>query len=538
MNITDLTNDDGLLVRSFQIRATDPAKREFTGIGVPYGETFDSGYGWKERFEPGAVDPADGAKIFWQHREVIGVAIAQRDTDAGHEITGKISDTVLGRDAWTLLSDGAVDSLSIGFYPKEYRVEKDEADGSETIVHTKVRTREFSITDAPAYTTAKVSALRSAAEKKEAPVPTETEAPVTRADFAPVADSVAEMERSIAVLSAGAAAPAGPSIPTYRSIGAFVQAVANGDEAATDFHRDFAGGVFADGINNIAGAGWLGEYFHMVEKRRRIFNTFGKKPLPPKGMKVEFGKIESTDIKMGEQLKEGDDLPGPSKIKLGTDSATVHTVGGWTELSFQAIQRSEVTVLDTLYKGMLMRYGRETEVRVAKEYMALIAANLAKPAGDDGALRLDVATADSFDWLDLMLDAALVYEERGFALEGMHASIDQFKLLNRLTDGDGRRLMNVYGTGVNQVGELNLATVDATLGKVSVQLVGDRSTRGVLSFYDSVAIETLESPGAPIQLQDENIINLSKQLSLYGHVAVTTPFPDAILPVATTPAAV
>lgn len=529
MKITDLTDDKGLIVRSFAIRSTDTAKREFTGIGVPYGEDFNPGYGWSERFDPGAIDPADGAKIYWQHREVIGRAIAQRDTDAGHEVTGKISDTAQGRDAWTLLEDGAVDRLSIGFEPIEYRIEKND-DGTETIIHTKVRTREFSLVSFPAYDGAKVTAIRSAPEQKESRMVPETET-LTRSDLEPVNDQLAEMTRAIAKVSAGAVAP-GPAIPQFRSIGDWVKAIADKDDAAMAFHRDFAGGVFADGIEKDT---WLGEYFHLVDSRRRVLNTFGKKALPAKGMRVEYGKITSTDIKMGEQAKEGDDLPGPSKLKLGTDGAPVLTVGGWTELSFQALQRMEIPVVDTLYRAMLMRYGRETEVLAGDAYLKLIAANKAKVTdpenpNPDAALTI-AAGADSFDWLDLMLDAALIYEERGFALEGMHASVDQFKALNRLTDGDGRRLMNVYGTGVNQVGELNLKTVDATLGSVRVELIGGRKTTGVLSFFDPVAIETLESPGAPFQLQDENIINLTKQLSLYGHLAITTPFPDAILPV-------
>lgn len=536
MNIEDLTNENGLITRTFAVRSTDTAKREFTGIGVPYGETYDSGWGWRERFEAGAVDPADGAKIYWQHREVIGRTIGGRDVAAGHEITGKISDTAQGRDAWTLLEDGAVDSLSIGFTPVEWRVEKDD-DGTETIIHTKVKTREFSLTDIPAYTTAKVSATRSAApEKKEAPVDPVTDT-LTRSDLEPMNDAIAELTRSVSKIAAGTA-PAGPVVPQFRSIGAYVKAVADGDETALTFHRDMAGGVYADGLNDIPNASWLGEYFHMVEQRRRIFNTFGKKPLPAKGMRVSYGKITGTDVQMGVQEKEGDALPGPSEVTLGTESAPVLTVGGWTKNSFQAIQRSEIAVVDTMYKAMLMKYGRETEVAVHNEYLKLIQANIAKTtAGEnpdvDAALSI-AAGADSFDWLDLMLDAAMLYEERGFVLEGLHASIDQFKALNRLTDGDGRRLMNVQGTGVNQVGELDLRTVDASLGKVPVQLVGNRKTRNVLSFFDPVAIETLESPGAPFQLQDQDIIHLTQDLSMYGYIAVTTPFPEAILPVQVT----
>lgn len=526
MNLDQLTNDDGLMVRSLQIRSKDTAKREITGLGVPYGETYDSGWGWRERFEPGAIDLEADAKLYWQHREVIGRVIAKRETAAGLEITAKISDTVQGRDAWTLLEDEAIDSLSIGFEPVEWRTERAD-DGSETIIHTKVRDREFSLVSFPAYETAKLSALRSATrrpgtEEKETTTVTET---LTRDALEPLESGLAELQRSVAKINAGTPTP-GPTVPQFRSIGAFVKAVADGDDAALALHRDFTGGTLDDAVVKES---WMGEYFKLIEDRRRLVNTFGRKSLPATGMSVEYAKIKSDTTRVAKQEAEGEDLAGPGKIVFDTAGAPVETDGGWAELSFQAVQRATVSTLDTLWKAMILKYARATENRTRAAYFKAMDANLAAET-PDSFLAL-AAGADADDFLDGIIDAALIFEERGFALEGMHASVDQFKRLNRLTDGDGRRLMNVYGTGVNMVGELNLKAVDGSLANLPVSLVGNRSTVGRLSFYDSVAIETLESPGAPFQLQDENIINLTKQLSLYGYTAVTTPFPEAILPV-------
>jgi len=529
MNLDQLTNDDGLMVRSLRIRSKDTAKREITGLGVPYGETYDSGWGWKERFEPGAIDLESNAKLYWQHREVIGRVVAKRDTADGLEITAKISDTAQGRDAWTLLEDGAVDSLSIGFEPVEWRTERAD-DGTETIIHTKVRDREFSLVSFPAYETAKISATRAARrpgtqEKKETPVETET---LTRDALEPLESGMEEIRRSIGKLEAGTSAPA-PSVPEFRSIGAFVQAVASGDETAMNLHRDFTGGTLSDAIVKES---WMGEYFKLVEDRRRIVNTFGRKSLPATGMTVEYAKIKSDTTQVAKQENEGDTLAGPGKIVFDTASAPVETDGGYTELSFQAVQRATISTLDTLWKAMILKYARATEMRARTAYFKLMDDRLAlaPETAPDAALDLSAA-ADADDFLDGVIDAALIFEERGFALEGMHASVDQFKRLNRLTDGDGRRLMNVYGTGMNMVGELNLKALDGSLANLPVSLVGSRATRGRLAFYDSVALETLESPGAPFQLQDENIINLTKQLSLYGYTAITTPFPEAVLPV-------
>lgn len=527
MDFDTLTNDAGLMVRSVAIRAAgDTEAREFTGIGVPFGEIYDMGYGYRETFDPGSITNHD-AKIYWRHGEVIGKVIDGRDTEAGYELTGKISDTVQGRDAWTLLKDGAVDSLSIGFEPKAWREDEDG------VIHiTEAHAREFSLVPNPAYSEAKIASFRSATKTKEGTMPTDADT-LTRADLQPVLDGQAELERMVARMAADAP-PAGLELPQFRSFGEYVQAIANGDESARELHatltnREAPANVLADAIVKDS---WIGDFTRLVENRRRIMNQFGRGSLPATGMNVEYGQLKSDTTVVAKQNAEGDDLAGPGKVELEVKTAPVLTGGGWSSLSFQAVQRATIPTLNTLYRAMAIKYAAWTNAQVQAAYFALIAAKKALDpvANPDAALEIS-GTATVSDYLDMIVDAALLFEERGFALEGLNASVDQFKLLSRLEDGDGRRLMNVYGTGVNQVGELNLQRVDGSLANVPVSLVGSRSTTGQLAFYDSIAFETLESPGAPTQLQDENIINLTKQLSLYGYISVTNPFPDAILPV-------
>lgn len=74
----------------------------------------------------GAFDAtlASGRKrrFLWQHNvdEPIGVEQDMRVTDAGLLGTWKISRTTRGIDAYELLKDGAVDSLSIGYVPTDF----------------------------------------------------------------------------------------------------------------------------------------------------------------------------------------------------------------------------------------------------------------------------------------------------------------------------------------------------------------------------------------------------------------------------------
>jgi HK97 family phage prohead protease len=505
--------------REFQIRATNAEAREFTGIGVPYGEEIEHWFG-RETFDPGSVEGADTARVLWQHREPIGVIVSTRETDGGLEVTGRLSRTARGDEALTLLKDGVIRSLSIGFVPIEHVVETRD-DGSELIRWTRVRGEEFSLVTFPAYDGAAISDVRHQTPKA-APTPkgnTVTEA-LTRDDLRPIENSIEDFQRQLSLLPTAPGAPEGSQ---WRSMGDFLKAVAKGDDAAVEFHRAYTGATTDDTIMKDS---FVGDFIRLVSEKRRIVEQFSKGSLPSTGMTVDYYQLDVDNTAVAKQAAEGDNLPY-GEIKLKPANSVVDTYGGWTELTRQAIERATVPALNTTLRAMGLRYARVTNAAVAAAYRAIIDEHLAS-ADADAALEIG-ATPTTDDWLDAIVDAALAYEERGYSIGGLNASVDVFKSLIHLKDGDNR-LMKVYGDGMNQVGELNLSQVSGNLAGVKVTLLPN-TTGNVASFYDPLAIETLESAGAPAQLQDENIINLSKQFSIYGHQAVIVPFKDAILPI-------
>lgn len=204
------------------IRSKDQG-RGFTGIGVPYGEEIDL-WGMRERFEPGSVElDSDGVPslILWQHNteEPIGRITAGTDTEAGFEIEAALSSTARGTEAATLLDDGVITRLSIGFIPVEWRIESDEDTGTETIVHTKVRAMEFSLVSFPAYSTAAVSTVRNRTEdsRKETSMDTITRADIDSA-LAPFNDDLDDLKRSISSLGAQVGEQS-PAEPYFRDMG-------------------------------------------------------------------------------------------------------------------------------------------------------------------------------------------------------------------------------------------------------------------------------------------------------------------------------
>lgn len=523
----------GLQTRDLSVKLTSRGEETesgytFTGIGVPYNEEIQL-FWHKERFEPGSVN-ADRALILWNHdsSEVIGKVTAGRDTEAGFEITGVLSKTTRGRDAAQLLADGVIDRMSIGFYPQEYRVEVDKETGEETLIHTKVRAREFSLVPFPAYDSAAITDVRNKQSERKNPMETLTRNDLSNA-LEPFEQELGELKRSVAMIDANTSPAASPAA-AYRSIGEFVQAVARGDEAALTLHEQFraAEGVTSSDVPAPKnGENFLGTTIRLLEHRRKFSNLFTSGVLPSKGMTVEYAQFDTGTFQIAEQTAELEDLAGPSELTFRDATAPVKTYGGWSRLSRQAIERASVPYLDTLYKGMAIKYAKVTDAAVKKTVEAEMDKLLLKTDGVD-YISLDGQTIS--DWASLIIDASDIFDDRGFEASGLVVGTDIFKQLASQTATDGRPLMDLNGTAVSNVaGTINLTKSDGSLLRVPVKKMPNMTGRAF--FWDPVAVEVRESAGAPILLQDENIINLSKEFSLYGYMAVTIPFPGALLPV-------
>ena len=120
---------------NFQVKATDDGKMAFEGYGSIFGNV-DS---YKDVVVKGAFketlqDKQGKLKILWQHKwdEPIGKIIEAKEDNIGLWIKAELSDTEKGREAYTLLKDGVIDELSIG-----YSIIEDEYDRDKGIRYLK-----------------------------------------------------------------------------------------------------------------------------------------------------------------------------------------------------------------------------------------------------------------------------------------------------------------------------------------------------------------------------------------------------------------
>lgn len=487
-----------------------PSGYEFSGVAVPWDTQIEI-WGIREEFAPGSIEPhPDGVIVCWRHDDPIGKITNYADAPTGWDVDGRITPgTARGDEAAALLADGVLKKLSIRFQPLEWEV--DETGDQPLIRYTRALVEEVSLVPFPAYQTAAISEVRQ--EPTPMP-PTDTIAPE---DLAEVREELTTVTRRLDLVeSAGAGRAAEEHRDMFRSVGHLLKAIAANDEQAISaynnaFTRDYAGGTTAD---TILRDGWVGNLVELIKKRRPVLSTFATGTLPSEGMTVEYAVLKGDTTSVDVQEAEGDDLDF-GKVSIETKNAPVVTIGGWSELSRQAIERSSIGVLDLTWEALAEKYGQRSEARARAALEAALAwdgtggdpAGLAEVEGDltdqDGVVAAVMDLAEHFDDVGRSLDG--IYLDRGSLLALYAVQADD-------------RILQISGAPTDKVGTISVRTFSGEVAGLQFKLLPNADP-GTIVAYDATAIKTLEAPGAPFRLQDGNIVNLTQAFSLYGYLS-------------------
>lgn len=515
-----------------QVRSTDLEDGTLGGIAVPYGQAIEF-WGIREEFAPGACTVLEDnpPQLFWRHQEPIGALTSWADEEDGWAVRAKVSATTLGRDALTLARDDVVRRFSVGFDPLEWEELHDE-DGTVTIRHTKVLVREVSLVPHPAYEGARLTEVRhdprttttttttAAKERNMSDATTATQAAAQALDPDALAEVRADLEDlGRLVRSGAAAATAAEPADLFRSYGHYVKALAAGEPEAA---RAFEGATTGDTIVKDA---WVGAILRLMEARQRIARLFRyTQDLPAEGMGVEYGYVQEDTTKVERQTAEGSDLVH-GKVKIGTGRADVHTFGGWSSLSRQNIERASVNHLELTFRAMAGAYARGIEMNTRTVLEALITARA--DATHHTGTALDAMAYE--DWIDLLLDLAEHSDDTATTTSGLLVSRDVFRAMAHTDAAD--KMLKLDAAPDGRAGELRITSSEASLNGLRVVYhPGWRAETKAVAF-DSEAVRTQESPGAPWRLQDENVVNLTKAFSVYGYATAYSQVPEGILPI-------
>ena len=527
-----------LQTRAFQISAlelraaeTDDAPRTVRGLAVPYGVEIELFDGYFETIAPGALadraEDATSLKLFYRHNEPIGLITSITETAKGIEIEARFSDTQAARDAYQLVRDGVIDRLSIGFIPLAFERTEDEAGVHTTI--TSLDLREVSLVPFPAYDGATVTEVREqpTTTERNTPTMTDTTEYALAADLDDLRADLTAMEQRAALADLTPATRAEDTRTPGQALKDLIS-----DESYRAALADFQTRAFA-GTKSSADATmttpvWMKDLTRLVDKPNVLAHLFSTGPLPDDGLELEFTELATNTLQVAQLANEGDDLT-MGKISTAARKAAIKTFGGYTELTLTAIKRARVNLLDISLRGMAIAAGQASAAYFATQFAETVKTQ------DTNKLALAKA-ANSLTWSDisgLFIDAAAKYADLGLSLDGLVVDKATFKALSGLTGTDGRPLMRAAENASNTIGTVDAKGLTGVI--LDVPVTCDlRATPGQLgdgivgAFYNREAMRTYETP--LVQLQDENIINLSRQFSVYRYGAVAAEIPTGLVP--------
>lgn len=479
----------------------DENGRYVAGIAVPYGvETRVGDY--IERVQKGAFDLTTDVPLFAGHDHKlgglpIGRITKMEDRDEGLFIEAELAQTAKANEVHELLRGGYVKNFSIGFIPRETK-----RDG-KVLVRTKADLKEVSVVGIPAYSAAAITEVRADEQEKEKTNET--------MELEEMRDAVSDLERRFAALEEGGSTE--PAATKFRSYGEYVKAIASGDESAKEEYRAFTGATTGDSVVNNA---WLNRAIKLVDENRTVLTAFNREPLPSEGNAVEYPVLTSTSVAVAAQAAEGDDLTY-GEVVLDTATAPVKTYGGYSSLSFQTIQRSSVAYLDTVYRAQAIAYAKATNTAVRA---AIVAAS---------GTGTDTLSADTVaGWLDVLIDgAAYIQDQTGFNADFILVDKGVYKRMVSMTADDGRTLVELNGDGSNTIGSANVLNRKGQVAGLTI-LVDPSAAANTAVIASREAVTTWES-GGPSRLQADNIINLTRDVSIYGYMAVGVTVPKGLV---------
>lgn len=526
-----------LETRQYKVRATAGSDgRTLTGLAVPYDTPTEIVYGFNEIIARGAIDLDARPSLFYRHSEPIGVVTDMKDTADGLEITARISDTAQGRDAATLVADGAITALSIGFFEREWQ-DVETQDGI-TRTQTKIDLREISLVPIPAYDDAQITLIRQNHHHTQVKENHEmADSTITRAQIdESLSEAIHPLAARLAALETVTTAPAAAA-PETRSAGQLITAAAtdeNARAALENYALRAAPAVTTTADGSYSIPNFIGDLTRIISVANPLMQLFSTGTLPPTGNVLEYTQLKENTITVTEQTAEGAALPTGAITTEMIQAARVKTYGGATTISRQAIDRSPANILDLQLRGLALAAGKQLAADFVNHFMAAVKTQEAKAISYPKSL----ATWGWADVLGMLLDAHAKYEDNAMQADGLIVDRATYQAIAGLTDKSGRPLFTVAGNvGANNVGTISASGRYADLDGLKVIMANGLSaakmgTSVAGAFYTADAIRTYASPVA--SLQDTNVLDLTGAFSVYYYAAFATEIPYGLVPLKVT----
>jgi HK97 family phage prohead protease len=503
----------------FASTATVTDQRTFEGIAAPYGKVTRDDR--KIQFSAGAfgnVEDLALAAVMIQHPFNAGAAAVRigrvtewKDTPEGLAFSARLNDSEEAETVYQALKDGSVSEVSVGVYVSTF--EEDEESGVTTFTSAEVLELSVITEGNSAFADSKILSVFEAETNDEQvsaasvnPTPTPKEIPMENenTEVADLRVQVEELSRDLAVFQESNRPVVTPD-SKFKSFGEVVKGVAAADPEAIEAIEAFAytGGTSDD--TTVAPA-WAQPLIKVVDLGRPLTGLFNKQP-DPKANVIEYLKLDTNTINVAEQVEEGDDL-AYGKISLTSETTGMKTYGGWTDMTRQQIDRSDVNVVDLAYRALAAKYAQVTEARVRTVFLS---------ATGTSATGFDPSDYGSV--VEATVRAQTHFTNNGHTPEFIVCSPDVFLELAQADTGTANDFVLDRSNG-----SVSVRGISATLFGLPVHVLP--SGTGVFTFANSNALTIWESGVG--RLSDDNIVNLTAAFSLYGYLGVAATDESAI----------
>ena len=512
----------GMRRRSADLTATpietgDGAGWTITARAVPYGQTTEILPGWTEEIAPGALRATEtGPLLFRDHEKPIGRITEMRDDDAGLEIDAVISNTPLGDETRQLIADGVLSRMSIGFRPDPDGFDvKRRADGTQHTVIRSATLYEVSVVAFPAYDDTPITDQRTAHTTERHPTVTDPIDALEDAVNTAHTDIAALRDRIDGIETRDREAPAEHPLAAYESLGDYAK-------------RAPAGMRFRDAVKSDASVQppiWLGRIQARMAAKQRVTNALTHTTnLPAQGTSIAYSVYKEDDLKVVAYTEGTKVATGGMKDEEKT--ATIEGFAGGTQITRKTLTRADPAFINNLLERQAIKYAKQIEswnVRLVRETIIAVAAK--QSVG--GLTKADAITADSLR--DVIIDAQQRFDDSDqYVIDGLFLTWDLIKTIAKL--GEEKRLLRWVGSdgAVANEGKID-PTAPISLSLYGVPVVPLPGAT-LAAFYDRRAIVCQEAPGAPITLQQDQVLDLQRDIAVYGEAAHYAQMPLAVLP--------
>ena len=494
------------------------ARRTISGIAVPYGVDATVSDGTTVRVLEGAL-PVDGKapRLFMNHdsTSAIGLVVSRESTPDGMLFTAKISDTVQGNEAMTLMKDGVLDSVSIGITPTSFAY--DEAGVMEISAATWT---ELSVVAVPAFAGAQITEIAASIPQDEPEISTVETEPTQETETMSETTPVEAVEATIPTAPIFTSAKREPRLP---SVGEWVSAMHKGGEIAASAQRVFADyrayhkspleAAAGDNVlSNDAGivpVPILGPVFADINYIAPVLSALGTRAMPNAGAGATFIRPTWTTHPTAAQQSTELTAVSATTAVIASNTVTKVTFAGQATLSYQVIDFTDPAAMQIIVQDLAGQY------LVAIDNYA--ADNLLTAATSAGVWDLSVT-----DLMKSIYDAAVVSSQATNMLP-THIFVDPatWALMGQLVDTTGRPIFPAIGApGLNGMNTLGAGSAASWSGMnpLGLEIVVDNN-------FAAKTMVIMNKNAFEVYRQDRGMLSvelpstLGRQMSVFGYAA-------------------